>query len=244
MRSYRAALRISGFTLVELTIVLVIVALLIGGMLLPLSAQRDLQSTRETQKQLSEIKEALIGFAITNGRFPRPASSATDGTEQSGSCAGDDKKCTGFIPWQVLGIQSFDSWNKLIRYSVSPSFSEGVFTLDTVATKKIETRDNSGNLTFFFGQTSNCDAKASLCAPVVIFSQGRQRYGTTADGVVLNGTATSLDEKNNDSGDGILFISRTPTDNTTATGGEFDDIVSWISPVVLFNRMVAAGKLP
>ena len=246
MKNDRVASRMSGFTLTELTIVLVIVALLIGGMLLPLSVQRDLQSTSETQKQLSEIKEALIGFAIINGRFPRPASSATDGTEQSTSCTGTakDKLCTGFVPWQVLGIQPTDSWNKLIRYSVSPSFSENTFTLDSVATKKIETRDNAGNLTFLFGQTSNCDAKASLCAPVVIFSQGKQRYGTTADGTVLNGTATSLDEKNNDSGDGILFISRTPTDNTAAAGGEFDDIVTWISPTVLFNRMVSASKLP
>jgi hypothetical protein len=27
-------------------------------------------------------------------------------------------------------------------------------------------------------------------------------------------------------------------------GGEFDDIVDWVSPHVIYNRLVAAGKLP
>ena len=243
MRNHHVASRLSGFTLVELTIVLVIVALLIGGMLLPLSAQRDLQSTSETQKQLSEIKEALIGFAIINGRLPRPANSATDGTERS--VCSNDADCTGFIPWQVLGVKNTDSWNKLIRYSVSVDFSKNTFSLTTVATKKIQTRDSTGNATYLFGQASACNATSNLCSPAVIFSQGKQRFGTSADGVALSGgTATSIDEAANDSGGGVSFMSRIATDNTAAAGGEFDDIVTWISPTVLFNRMVAAGKLP
>ena len=59
-------LRTKGFTLTELTIVLVIVALLVGGMMLPLSAQRNLQSVRETQKQLSDVSEALSGYAASH----------------------------------------------------------------------------------------------------------------------------------------------------------------------------------
>ena len=243
MRSHHVTDRAAGFTLVELTIVLVIVALLIGGMLLPLSAQRDLQSISETEKQLSEIKEALTGFAIINGRLPRPANSATDGTERS--VCSNDADCTGFIPWQALGIQATDSWNKLIRYSVSPSFSNSTFSLTTKATKKIQTRDSAGNTAYLFGQASCTNPTDNLCSPAVIFSQGKQRFGTSTDGVTLSGgTATSIDEAANDSGGGVSFMSRTATDNTAAAGGEFDDIVTWISPVVLFNRMVAAGKLP
>jgi hypothetical protein len=33
------------------------------------------------------------------------------------------------------------------------------------------------------------------------------------------------------------FISKTPT-------ATFDDLVAWLSPNILFNRMVTAGKLP
>ena len=41
-----------GFTLTELAIVLVIVALLIGGMLVPLSTQRDIHNTSDTKSTL------------------------------------------------------------------------------------------------------------------------------------------------------------------------------------------------
>ena len=75
MKSQRIAS--GGFTLVELTIVLIIIALLISGMMVPLSAQRDIQRIGGTQKQLAEIREALFGFAIINGRLPCPAT-ATD----------------------------------------------------------------------------------------------------------------------------------------------------------------------
>jgi hypothetical protein len=42
------------------------------------------------------------------------------------------------------------------------------------------------------------------------------------------------------------FVSRVPQGARPILigGGEFDDIVTWISPNILFNRMVSAGKLP
>lgn len=63
----------TGYTLVELAVVMLIVSLLIGGMLLPIAAQQDVRARLETDKALSDIREALIGFAIINGRLPCPA---------------------------------------------------------------------------------------------------------------------------------------------------------------------------
>jgi len=59
--------RAGGFSLVELAIVLIIVALLLSSLLSPLSAQIDQRNYNETQQQISEIREALIGFAVANG---------------------------------------------------------------------------------------------------------------------------------------------------------------------------------
>ena len=64
-----------------MAMVLMIVGLLLGGMLVPLSAQMDQRNVSDTQKTLSDIKEALIGYAIANGRFPCPASSTSNGVE-------------------------------------------------------------------------------------------------------------------------------------------------------------------
>jgi hypothetical protein len=40
-----------------------------------------------------------------------------------------------------------------------------------------------------------------------------------------------------------VFVSRVRSD-PGSTGGEFDDLVTWLSENVLYNRMVAAGQLP
>ncbi|HEY6898211.1 MAG TPA: type II secretion system protein [Rhodocyclaceae bacterium] len=91
-----------GFTLTEMAMVLVIVALLIGGLAVPLSAQQDNRNRADTDKALSDIREALIGFAVINGRLPCPAQAsiasgtanagleATTGTGASLSCACTD----------------------------------------------------------------------------------------------------------------------------------------------------------
>ena len=39
------------------------------------------------------------------------------------------------------------------------------------------------------------------------------------------------------------FVSHLPA-GSGATGGEFDDIVQWLSPNILYNRMIGAGQLP
>lgn len=51
-----------GFTLTELTVVLVIVGLLLAGLLPTLGAQTDRQRTRETQAILDKTLEALLGL--------------------------------------------------------------------------------------------------------------------------------------------------------------------------------------
>lgn len=79
----------AGFTLVELAIVLFIVSLLIGGLLMPLSAQYEVRGRQETDKAMAGIREALIGFAVVNGRLPCPAvASIPTGTTVSGLQAG------------------------------------------------------------------------------------------------------------------------------------------------------------
>ena len=62
----------SGFTLVELAISIFIIALLLGSILVPLSTQVEQRQLTETQKTMEEIRDALLGFAATNGYLPCP----------------------------------------------------------------------------------------------------------------------------------------------------------------------------
>lgn len=220
--------RQQGFTLTELAIVLFIVALMIGGMLMPLSAQMDVRARSETEKTLNEIRDALIGFAVINGRLPRPATSAVNGVENPAACA-DNAACSGFIPWATLGTAKIDGWGKLIRYSVAQEYANSAITLTSAANRKVSIGVGLADL--------------ASAVPAVVFSHGKYHFGTTDQGTALGNTSsTNTDEIANDTGP-TVYVSRIPTDSTTAIGGEFDDIVIWLSTNTLINRLVSAGKL-
>lgn len=235
------AARNFGFTLVELTIVLIIVSVLVGTLIPPLSAQIDQRNFNETQKQLNEIREALIGFAVANGRLPRPATSLADGQENPANCT-NDSECTGYIPWVTLGIKRTDAWNKMIRYSVTPAYAKtGIpFKLTDDGSKKVQTRDSAGTVSYLIGAAGACSS--SPCAPAIVYSFGKNNWGVTPDGVALtDNSATNADEDTNAAATAVFF---SRDQSNVPNGGEFDDIVVWIPPYVLFNRMISAGKLP
>lgn len=227
----------SGFTLTELAIVLVIVALLIGGMMVPLTAQRDLQDYRETQKRLIEISESLLGYAAshkatTTGRpyFPCPDTN-DDGLEDrvGNGCAAAE----GRLPWSDLGVGREDTWGNRFRYRVDAgnayaySNSATGFALGQAATLRV-------------CEESACAKLVAKDLPLVIVSHGKNGLGAFNSSGGTNPAPTGADEIANQNADND-FVSHA---TASTAGNEFDDLVAWISPNVLFNRMVAAGKLP
>jgi hypothetical protein len=91
--------------------------------------------------------------------------------------------------------------------------------------------------------------------PAIVFSYGRNGYWAWPVGAAANNgdssgeTVNNVDEdinanQNPISNGGRVFVSKTPSQRNTPVFGEFDDIVTWLSPNTLFNRMVAAGRLP
>lgn len=241
MRASRSTIpamsRLKGFSLIELAIVLVAVTLLLGGLLVPLSMQIEQQKVRETQKAMEEIKEALIGYAIVKGYFPCPAVSAVNGAEDRVllPVPGCNKRA-GFIPWAELGVSRSDAWGRLFRYSVSPAFSSSVPRFALTSTGDISIR-----------ATTAAANNMAAGIPAVVMSHGKNGYlATTEDGAAIaNGSASNTDEQTNAPGSpGTLFVSKILTENAAAAGGDYDDLVSWVSPNILFNRMVTACKLP
>lgn len=238
MHSTRYRQSQTGFTLVEIAIVLLIVAILLGGLLPTLSSQIEQRQNNETRKQLDEIQQALIGYAVAHGNFPCPAKSFADGSEDrnaSGSC----NKRHGFIPWSALGVAKLDAWGRIIDYSATPAFTNSLtrFKLSDPRDITIMTRDANDNLV----NLSN-----SNDIPIVILSHGKNGYGAALDNgtVLTNASANNIDEQSNFTSTlGNSFVAKDPSNRTTGSG-EFDDIVTWVSPNTLFNRMVAAGQLP
>jgi len=131
-----------GFTLVELSVALIIIALLLAGALIPLSTQIEVRNTADTQRSLEGVKEAIVGFALANGRLPCPADgSIADGIAGAGTEQYNGTFCTttvGVIPWTTLGVPETDAWGRRISYRVAPVFADAI-AISTWATSTTPT---------------------------------------------------------------------------------------------------------
>ncbi|MBK6629647.1 MAG: type II secretion system protein [Betaproteobacteria bacterium] len=245
----------NGFTLTEMAVVLVIVALLIAGLVIPFSAQQDIRARQETERMLSDIREALLGYAAANGRLPCPATAASNGLEDpvgGGVCTSAHG---GFLPSGTLGIApinsngfAVDTWNQPIRYAVSNSNASAFTTANGMRAATITVL--APDLQVCPGQVaspvSNAGAANATCngtalsttAVAVIYSLGRN--GGT-------GGAGTDESHNPNPNSGVAadraFISHLETPSS-APQGEFDDVVIWLSPNILYSRLIAAGQLP
>lgn len=235
-----------GFTLAELAIVLLIVGLLLAGILTPISTQVDLQRITQTQKMLDEAKDALIGYTASQSppHLPCPdkttapgLGTANDGQEDFDPTTGQCVTQEGNIPWSTLGVAPVDSWGNRLHYRVTAAFSNRspLTTLSLTSTGDIR-----------ICSTAGCAAAAAIAnnIPVIILSYGKNGYGAInatggANPLVPAGNADEIENTNQNT----TFVSRAKTDPGTGAG-EFDDIVTWLSSGVLFNRLIAAQKLP
>ncbi len=220
--------RHAGFSLVELAVVLVIVGLLASGLMLSLGTQRESATTLEAQRQLESIREALIGFALANGRLPCPAPRTlanTDANAGRENCASQH----GVVPWVTLGLPETDPWGNRFTYYAHSLFTAAVpvgasagFTLDTTGNASI--KDTAG---------ASYDTASGL--PAVVVSHGARPAGAwLPNGVqVTAGTGDELENTNANT----VFVAHTPTP-------AFDDQLIWIVPAILKSRMVTAGRLP
>lgn len=243
-----------GFSLVEMAIVLAILASLLGGLIPTLSSQIEQQRRTESLKQLEEIREALVGYAIANGRLPCPASASSNGAESfSAGGSASNGNCSnfnnGFVPAATLGITSTDSngyaidpWSNRIHYAVTSSNSNAFTMTNGMSSIGISTL--SPNLlvcstasTSSSGCSVTNSSLTSAGVPVVLYSMGKNGAsgGTGAD-EAENPNPNSADNDR-------VFVNHVPAPSG-ASNGEFDDLVIWLSPNTLINRMVAAGKLP
>lgn len=227
----------NGFTLTELAVVLLIIALLIGGLLMPLSAQVDLRNASDTSKSLADIREALLGFATANGRLPCPANpTLAAGTE-------DCTRTEGALPWADLGVPQLDAWGRRFTYRVTNSFKDAIAAA-TVAPPVACTATpvqssfalcSEGDITVTDGGTTIASK-----IPAIVVSHGSNGRGAfLPDGTQIPGAANDeLENANNNA----TFVSRAVT--SPGSANEFDDLVTWVPLTILMNRMVTAGKLP
>lgn len=225
-----------GFSLVEMAVVLVILGFVISALLLPLQGQREIGYRTQTENQLEVARKALIGYAQAMGRLPCPATSISNGVEDpvGGTCTDQ----LGFLPAATLGITptdengyAIDAWNNRIMYAVTQASAGGAATPDFTTTSDM----NTVGITALTPNLVVCPSSTNCPATYLINNAAAVIYSLGPTGGLASGGA---DENENPTvpGTDIQFVSHTPTP-------DFDHIVTWISPYVLYNAMITAGQL-
>ncbi len=242
-----------GFTLTELTVVLVIVGLLLAGLLPTLGAQTDRQRTRETQAILDKTLEALLGFAAAHGRLPCPAVDGATGEEAppgGDDCATFSGDFVGYVPGITLSIGPtdakgyvLDAWGNRLRYAVTDA--------------NVRAFTNAGSVGN--PNTLRTSWTAGLSPDIVVCPEADDITATTCGSAPsLTGNAAAIlvsagknqqlpprhaaETANID--DNRTFVSSLPLPANPPTDNGFDDLVVWLSPHTLYHRMIAAGRLP
>jgi len=247
----------AGFSLVEMAIVIIILGFVLGALLMPLQAQRQQLAQSQTENTLEIAKKALLGFAQSKGRLPCPATA--NGLENP---IGGTTACTmqlGYLPAATLGIQptdangfAVDAWNNPIMYAVAQNSAVTVPTNPITPDFTINSLTDGMNVVGIANLTPElrvCKSATGITgaacsggvesnylinnAVAVIYSLGPT--GAQASG----GADESANPKVPTSSESV-FVSHEPSQ---AAGNEFDHMMVWISPYVLYNAMIEAGQL-
>ena len=266
----RSSIRTAGFTLIELAMVLFIVSLLIGGLMLPLSAQHEIRGRQETERALANIREALIGFAVVNGRLPCPAqaSIATE-TANAGveavTAAGGPCACAD----TTNGVATIGATVCDHDDNGSPSGVTGVLPWATLGLPETDAWGSryTYRVSTRFGRLASGQTVFGACTPATnpttaafaLCSAGDMTVMTASGGTTIASSVPAIVVSH---GKNMLgAYSQTGTQIAGAAGDELenadgnanatfvsstsiDDLVIWIPGSVLMSKMLAAGKLP
>lgn len=259
-------MKAKGFTLVELAVVLAIVSLLLSMVLYTFSAQTEQRDFTDNRLRIEQVKELVLAFAIAKGRLPCPATSTSLGQESftSGACT---SYYDGFVPAKTIGFTpadadgfAIDPWGNRMRFAVANLITDCAGSSTTphfvnstnlkanglscqpndLLVCKSSTGITGTTCGTAFGTSGENQVMATGLVVAVIASGGKNL--SSASTAALATAAGRLDEAANLNGDRI-FIWHTPAPST-ATNGEFDDQLGWITVGELYGKLVTAGVLP
>jgi type II secretory pathway pseudopilin PulG len=250
-----------------MAIVLVILAFVLAALLLPLQAQRNQLAQSQTKNTLELAKKALLGYAQANGRLPCPATSngtsvfPDDSANANPLIGGLCNRQLGFFPAATLGLEPtdvegylIDAWNNRIMYAVAQSSTTNTPT--NTATPDFTTNNATDGLAIvgmgnLIPELRVCGSSTGITtlacsgaipetnylinnAVVVVYSIGAT--GSEVAGGADEGANPTVPTARR------VFVSHEPR-SAADPNGEFDHIVTWISPYVLYNAMIEAGQL-
>lgn len=236
----------SGFSLVEMSIVLIIVGALAGSLVTPMRDTIMHAKRSSAKQQLIVLREAMHGYLIAHGRVPCPISLNADkvgGSEQATKTQPCNIFDGGFpaVELGVLGERSstgllLDPWGNPIRYAVTDA-DHKLLGKTGVAdwTNAMDLVDiGAGNIVAdleLCGENANgdCPNKYLIASDIVwiVYSTG------------LQSTPSSTEQENQDNDKQFTLKPFSINDQHS-----FDDQLIWASRSELIYWLLKANHLP
>lgn len=176
----------SGFSLLELSIVLLIMGFVASGLLSFGIYQTAASRNEYTRLHMEEIRRALASFAVANSRLPcpmpgpvRPDEPGYGMEDTSGSCADTEIAASGIhvgsVPFAAIGLPDeymLDAWNHRILYVVDSQFitSNGFLATDP-------TNPPLGTINVMLSGDVTSGTRRTSTAAMVLVSFGANGYG-------------------------------------------------------------------
>lgn len=250
----------TGFTLIEMAIVLVISGLLLTAVLSVGNAQLQSARISSTKQKQEAVRLALINFITRNNRLPCPAiaglapAAAGYGAEAAtpGTCAGtviNGAVTTGIVPWRSLALSDENAEDGYYhRFTYQVALAATNTNSKTISGLKGATSTHSGTPVVMGppatgNQSNDCTPAGGNYNPcsavVVIVSHGSNGFGSYArDGTqqALPAGADELENTNNDS----KFIIKDFADDLA---NPYDDIVLALTAADLLTPLTTHGSL-
>lgn len=259
-----------GFSLAEIAVVLIIVAVLAGLGLSVASSMLQNAGVSTTVKKEEALKTALVAYLRNYKRLPCPDTdlSTADGIENRTATTGTPPvpdvttPCSadaGLIPYATLGlprdaaVDGYFNWFTyyVSRVTISTNAPNRDWTLTSNLSASPAVRGlmpgNVGNISVDGEGGAHLTSASSpeTLGAVAIVSHGPNGLGArTLKGTTNVAPPTGTDEADNASASATVTLhQRVPTDNASATGGAFDDIVMVLRPTDLLGPLFADSSL-
>ena len=221
---------ISGFSIIELAVVLVIISSVVGVSMSAGITQMRMVKIQGTKNNIALLSKSLELFKTKNGRYPCPAlqtdspADASYGLEATGCDAAcpaglycSFETVSGVIPYKTLNANdksAFDGWDNKITYVIDKDHTVSSTDSDLGDLTINDASGNSLTQSTYFGD-----------AIYIIISHGEDNLGAYSKMGVLNPcSAVRLDRENCDAD--TVFIDAS-YNNSIVNVKYFDDLILW-----------------
>jgi len=203
---------VSGFTLIEMAIVMVVIGLLAGGGTFVMGMLTERKARNESIDYLYQAKEALLSYASTQGTLPQ-ASANTDGTVTDG-----DGQADGFFPYLDLKLKPTDFYKRVLKYEIDPNLDTDLATTCNALKAGL------------VGDPDVVDADGSVSAfPVAAVLVSSGPMDADGDGNIFDVVTSAVGLHEGDNTDGDPNYLRYPPND------DFDDLVVYIGEHELYS---------